>query len=116
MTSIILPASLGNTNPTIDSQFKDSYDAADTDSYGGIGTPVIESGTGLGSYVFNGCTALNTVYSLSVEPPILREQAIPYGNDGFKVYVPNDAALTAYKAIDKWSIMGERIQVGSPSN
>ncbi len=110
LTSIILPASLGNTNPTIDSQFKESYDAANTDSYGGIGTPVIEYGTGLGSYVFNGCIALKTVYSLSVVPPILREQAIPYGNDVI-VYVPNNEALEAYKKADKWSYMSERIQV-----
>lgn len=119
LTSIALPASLGNEtledNPSSD--FACNTEEAESNIYGGLGTP-IKGDADLGGGVFQGCTNLKTVYSLS-ETALRMENLsmgypFPYENTGFKVYVPNDAALTAYKADANWSAMGERIQVGTP--
>ncbi len=114
LESIILPASLGG-NSEADDSFVGSGDDVD-----GVGVPILGTARGLGAGVFNGCTNLKTVYSLSLEPLLLdyngsaNTYPFPYENDGFKVYVPNDAALTAYNADANWSVMGECIQVGTP--
>lgn len=116
LESIILPASLGG-----DSEADDSF-VGSGDDVDGVGIPIQGTARGLGAGVFNGCTNLKTVYSLSLEPLLLdyngsaNTYPFPYENEDFVVYVPNDTALAAYKANDQWSIMGERIQVGSPSN
>lgn len=113
--SIILPASLGG-----DSEADDSF-VGSGDDIDGVGVPIQGTARGLGAGVFNGCTNLKTVYSLSLEPLLLdyngsaNTYPFPYENVGFVVYVPNEA-LAAYQANEKWSIMGERIQEGSPSN
>ena len=104
-----------------DSEADDSF-VGSGDDVDGVGVPIQGTARGLGAGVFNGCTKLKTVYSLSLEPLLLdytgaeNTYPFPYENVGFVVYVPNDTALAAYKANEKWSIMGERIQVGSPSN
>ncbi len=118
LESIILPASLGG-NSEADDSFVGSGDDID-----GVGVPIEGTARGLGAGVFNGCTNLKTVYSLSLEPLLLDSDGaentypFPYENEGFKVYVPTSEAEVAYEADSKWGVvMGDgRIEVGSPSN
>ncbi len=92
-----------------------------------IGGPYTDTAEGLGASLFKGCTSLTSVYLLSETPPVINDftctdinnedynYPFPHTNEGFKIYVPNNTARTAYLEDDSWKIMGEEcIVVGSP--
>ncbi len=91
-----------------------------------IGGPYTDTAEGLGAALFKGCTNLTSVYLLSDTPPVINDftctdiskedynYPFPHTNDGFKIYVPSEAAKTAYLGDELWEIMENCIEVGSP--
>ena len=91
-----------------------------------IGVPQSGFASGLGASLFKGCTNLTSVYLLSDTPPVINDftctdiskedynYPFPHTNDGFKIYVPSEAAKTAYLGNELWEIMENCIEVGSP--
>lgn len=57
---------------------------------------------------FAGCSALMDIVSNSLVPPVLDASAFNYGNNTFKIYVP-DESVAAYKTATNWSSYASRI-------
>lgn len=65
--------------------------------------------TAIDDYTFQGCSAVDSIYSYNTTPPVLGFEALKgISRAGCKIYVP-DAAIDAYKAAPQWSEFGDGI-------
>lgn len=77
--------------------------------------------TSIGGAAFGACTGIKTIYSLNPTPPTIGGNCFAATQDGTivitDVFVPTDAAVTAYKANTTWIgiFPGTIIKKGAPS-